>query len=79
MGSDREQRPGVTSDPKQPVYDNPVGKKGDLAAGNNATTDSAKRQGAGKRERRPHRMQAEAPNVPDSDKRVGQKPPVGTS
>jgi len=38
MTDDRIRRPGppVSSDPGKPAYDNPVGDKGDLAAGTNA-------------------------------------------
>jgi hypothetical protein len=58
----RPNPPRVSGNPNRPAYDNPVGDKGDLVAGNNVVkgprpTPDAKPQGH------------------DSDKVLGQKPP----
>jgi hypothetical protein len=52
---------GLSSNPKRPAYDNPVGNKGELAAGNNA------------RRSRPEPA-SKAPQGHDSDKKLGRKP-----
>jgi hypothetical protein len=78
MPSDSNKRPGVTSDPSKPVYDNPVGNKGDLVAGNNVLIDQADGrpgQDGGREVAGEHGHRPGAPRVPDSDKRLGQKPP----
>ena len=53
---------GVSSDPDRPAYDNPVGNKGDLVAGNNVL-------------KRPRPVPPARPQGHDSDKTLGQKPP----
>jgi hypothetical protein len=64
MGNDRPRpdRPRVSSDPNRPAYDNPVGDKGDLVAGNNVV-------------KRPRPTPDAKPQGHDSDKVLGQKPP----
>jgi hypothetical protein len=64
MGNDRPRpnRPRVSSDPNRPAYDNPVGDKGDLVAGNNVA-------------KRPRRAPDAKPQGHDSDRTLGQKPP----
>ena len=62
---DRE-RAAATGDPDRPAYDNPVGNKGELAAGNN--TRPTKR-----------RPPSPEPQGQDSDKKLGVKPPEAGS
>jgi hypothetical protein len=52
----------VSSDPDRPAYDNPVGNKGDLVAGNNVLKS-------------PRPAPSAKPQGHDSDKTLGQKPP----
>jgi hypothetical protein len=88
MGSDskRVDRPR-TGDANRPAYDNPVGNKGDLAAGDNALSDEAKghpnpgqhvgkQKVAGQHGQRPDPVpHAKSPQGHDSDAKLGQKPP----
>jgi hypothetical protein len=55
-------RARVPSDPDRPAYDNPVGNKGELVAGNNVL-------------KRPRPAPPVKPQGHDSDKTLGQKPP----
>ena len=63
MSKDRARldRLPASGDPNRPAYDNPVGNKGELAAGNNVL----------KERRRP----SAAPQGHESDQKLGQKPP----
>jgi hypothetical protein len=64
MKNDRR-KSGLSRDsanPHRPAYDNPVGNKGDLVAGNNVV-------------KRPPRVTPGGPQGHDSDKKLGQKPP----
>jgi hypothetical protein len=58
----RPNPPRVSGDPNRPAYDNPVGNKGDLVAGNNAV-------------KRPRPTPDAKPQGHKSDKVLGQKPP----
>jgi hypothetical protein len=75
---ERNRRPGVTSDPGKPVYDNPVGETGALDKSGNVLTDDAPSHAAPERTDSravPERGERpSAPRVRDSDRRVGQKP-----
>jgi len=51
-----------SADPNRPAYDNPVGNKGELVAGNNVV-------------KRPRQVTPGGPQGHDSDKTLGQKPP----
>jgi hypothetical protein len=87
MGSDSTtpDRPRVSIDANRPAYDNPVGDKGDLIAGDNALSDEArghpnparhvgKQKVAGQHGQRPHPV---PPQGHASDTKLGQKPPSG--
>jgi hypothetical protein len=64
MASDRKKPDSrrVSGDPNRPAYNNPVGNKGDLVAGNN-------------RLKRPRPAPDLKPQGHASDKKLGQKPP----
>jgi hypothetical protein len=57
----KPEQPRVSSDPNRPAYDNPVGNKGELAAGNNVLPT-------------PPRTPAMQPQGHESDKKLGRKP-----
>lgn len=71
----------VSSDPNRPAYDNPVGNKGELVAGNNVLSDEAKGhpdggQHSGKQRAAGQHGQRPVPAPPqqdDSDKKRTEK------